>query len=95
MTLMNLNEKKFFFSLCTLFSPSVIISCFPGQNFSDDFVAGVCEDGEFNNVFVIWKQSENKAIKPQCDKYDKSITIRLDKQEEYMASVQAGKEAFL
>lgn len=50
---MNLNEKKFFFSLCTLFSPSVIISCFPGQNFSDDFVAGVCEDGEFNNVFVI------------------------------------------
>lgn len=78
---MNLYEKKLFFSLCTLFYPSIVISCFPRQNFSDDFVAGICEDGEFNNVFCICKQSENETIALHCDKYDKSITIRLDKQE--------------
>lgn len=76
------------------FFPVSYYILFPWANFSDDFVASVCEDGEFN-VFVIWKQSENKAIKPHCDKYEKSITIRLDKQEEYMACVQAGKEAFI
>lgn len=36
-----------------LFFISTVISCFPKQNFSDDFVAGVCEDGEFNNVIGI------------------------------------------
>lgn len=40
------------------FPPSIIISCFPKQNFSDDFVTGVCEDGEIHNGFGIWKQSE-------------------------------------
>lgn len=38
--------------------PSIIISCLPKHSFSDDFVTGVCEDGDICNVFGIWKQSE-------------------------------------
>lgn len=50
---MNLYEKRVFLVYVPFFYPSIVIYCFPKQNFSDELVAGICKDGEFNNVIGI------------------------------------------